>query len=108
MAEHDLNQGWHPSRFGPDDEIGAANLITPAISLEAAKLVRTGRSYPLGVPIDTHLPAFRHRSFHLYNVQPRRSGRHRQGPQQVHLQRRARQRLDRSGHAAQRHRPHRH
>ncbi|GAA3610267.1 hypothetical protein GCM10022419_114090 [Nonomuraea rosea] len=28
----------------------------------------------LGAIVDKHLPAFRHRSFHLYNVQPDEAG----------------------------------
>jgi len=65
---------WAPSKYGPDDEIGAANLLTPEITLAAMQLVKTGRSYPLAVPIDKNLPAFRHRSFNLYNVQPDEAG----------------------------------
>ncbi|WP_197435793.1 cyclase family protein [Agrobacterium vitis] len=65
---------WAPSKYGPDDEIGAANLLTPEITLAAVQLVKTGRSYPLAVPIDKNLPAFRHRSFNLYNVQPDEAG----------------------------------
>jgi hypothetical protein len=61
---------WAPSKYVSDDEIGAANLLTPEITLAAMQLVKTGRSYPLAVPIDKNLPAFRHRSFNLYNVQP--------------------------------------
>lgn len=64
------SSSWHPSRFGADDEIGAANLITPAHVLKAARLIRTGRTYPLAVPVSKELPAFRHRSFKLYNIQP--------------------------------------
>lgn len=63
-------QDWHPSKYGPADEIGAANLLTPEVTLEAVRLVKTGKVYPLAVPVDRHLPAFRHRSFRLYNVQP--------------------------------------
>ncbi|HBK46681.1 MAG TPA: polyketide cyclase [Xanthomonadaceae bacterium] len=62
--------GWHPSAYGPDDQIGAANLLTPDVVMQAVGLVKAGKTYPLAVPIDKHLPAFRHRSFHLYNVQP--------------------------------------
>jgi kynurenine formamidase len=61
---------WYPSPYGADDEIGAVNLLTPEIVLQAAKLVKTGKTYPLAVPIDKNLPAFRHRSFNLYNIQP--------------------------------------
>ncbi|WP_421407567.1 cyclase family protein [Agrobacterium tumefaciens] len=65
---------WAPSKYGPDDEIGAASLLTPEITLAAMQLVKTGRSYPLAIPIDKNLPAFRHRSFNLYNVQPDEAG----------------------------------
>lgn len=65
---------WAPSKYGPDDEIGAANLLTPEVTLAAVQLVKTGRSYPLAVPIDKNLPAFRHRSFNLYNIRPDEAG----------------------------------
>ena len=29
---------WYPSKWGPNDEIGAANYMTPATALQAAKL----------------------------------------------------------------------
>ena len=35
-------EGPFPSRWGPDDELGAANLITPAKRAEAAALVTEG------------------------------------------------------------------
>lgn len=69
-----------PSPYGAEDEIGAANLITPDTVLKAVKLVRTGKTYPLAVPIDKTLPAFRHRSFHLTNVQPGEAGGETTGP----------------------------
>jgi hypothetical protein len=31
---------WYPSRFGAGDEIGASNLLTPDVTLEAVKLVK--------------------------------------------------------------------
>ena len=71
---------WAPSKYGADDEIGAANLITPASVLKAAKLIKTGKTYPLAVAIDKHLPAFRHRSFHLTNMQPGQAGGTSTGP----------------------------
>lgn len=61
---------WTASEYGPGDEIGAANLIQPETVLDAVKLVRTGKTYALAVPVDKNLPAFRHRSFKLYNAQP--------------------------------------
>lgn len=69
-----------PSPYGADDEIGAANLLTPESVLAAVKLVKTGKTYPLAVPIDRNLPAFRHRSFQLTNVQPGEAGGVTMGP----------------------------
>jgi kynurenine formamidase len=40
------------------------------VVLNAAKLVTSGKTYALGVEINKDLPAFRHRNFKLYNVQP--------------------------------------
>ena len=64
------NRAWFPSVYGADDQIGAANLLTPERVLQAVQLVRTGRTYPLAVEINRKTPAFRHRSFKLFNVQP--------------------------------------
>lgn len=61
---------WYPSAYGTNDEIGAANLLTPEVVRQAATLVKTGKTYPLAVPVSKDLPAFRHRSFKLYNIQP--------------------------------------
>jgi kynurenine formamidase len=59
-----------PSKWGPNDEIGAANLITPESVLAAAKLVKTGKTYALGITIDSSTPAFPPRSMSLMVVQP--------------------------------------
>jgi kynurenine formamidase len=59
-----------PSRWGAADQIGNANLITPASVLEAAKLVKTGKTYPLGIVIDSNTPAFPPRNLSLQVVQP--------------------------------------
>lgn len=59
-----------PSRWGPDDEIGNANLITPASVLAASELITTGKTYPLGITIDSTTPAFEPRSMQLHVVQP--------------------------------------
>ncbi|KAA1191944.1 cyclase family protein [Pseudohalioglobus sediminis] len=59
-----------PSRWGPDDEIGNANLITAESVLAASKLVRTGKAYSLGITVDSTTPAFPPRSLDLQVVQP--------------------------------------
>ena len=38
---------WWPSKYGPEDEAGALNEITPGRILEAVRLVRRGRVYDL-------------------------------------------------------------
>jgi kynurenine formamidase len=38
-------------RWGDDDEIGALNLLTPAEVLRAARSVRSGKTFTLGLPI---------------------------------------------------------
>ncbi|MGH8080487.1 MAG: hypothetical protein ACREP7_07930, partial [Lysobacter sp.] len=70
FAQQAPKADWYPSKYGAADEIGAANLLTPEVVLRAAQLVKTGKTYPLGMEINKDLPAFRHRSFKLYNVQP--------------------------------------
>lgn len=59
-----------PSRWGADDEIGNANLITPASVLAASKLVKSGKTYSLGITIDGTTPAFPPRQMSLQVVQP--------------------------------------
>ena len=52
-------QAWWPSPYGPDDQAGALNEITPAGRVRAARLVREGRVYDLAHVLDEHVPAFR-------------------------------------------------
>ena len=61
---------WFPSRWGADDEIGAANHMTPQRIVEAAKLVKTGAVYELGITVSPTTPAFPPRDCKLYVVQP--------------------------------------
>ena len=59
-----------PSRWGADDEIGAANHVSPEQVLMAVKLVKKGQSHPLGIVVDPKMPAYPPRSFSLQVVQP--------------------------------------
>ena len=71
---------WWPSRYGPDDQLGSLNEITPAAIVAAARLVRQGRVFDLGRILDQHVPRFPGRFWqqtlvsnaHLAN--PRREG----------------------------------
>lgn len=63
-----------PSKWGAADEIGSANLVSPERTLEALKLVKRGKSMPLGIIIDNKTPAFAPRSLNLQVVQPGQAG----------------------------------
>lgn len=65
-----LAQECKPSKWGPDDQIGAANYVTPERVLAAIKLVKKGQSHPLGIVLDPKMPAFPPRSTSLQVVQP--------------------------------------
>ena len=65
-----LAQRCESSKWGPDDEIGAANYVTPEKVLAATKLVKEGQSHPLGIIVDPTMPAFPPRSISLQIVQP--------------------------------------
>ncbi len=67
-------QDCKPSKWGADDEIGAANLVTPARVLQAIKLVKQGKTHPLGIIIDSTTPAYPPRSLSLQIVQPNQQG----------------------------------
>ena len=43
-------------KWGPDDEIGAMNYITPQKIVEAARLVRQGKVFSLATPLDANGP----------------------------------------------------
>lgn len=63
-----------PSKWGADDTIGSANLITPERTLEASKLIKQGKSLPLGITIGSDTPAFPPRTLSLQVVQPNQQG----------------------------------
>jgi kynurenine formamidase len=59
---------WYPSKYGRDDTLGAINELSPAGVVAAAKLVRHGKTYALGVETGRDTPAFGARSFELFAV----------------------------------------
>ena len=72
--EHGAAHECEPSPWGADDEIGNANLISPASVLAASQLVKQGKTYSLGITIDASTPAFAPRSLSLQVVQPGQQG----------------------------------
>jgi kynurenine formamidase len=51
---HEKLRNW--GRWGPDDQIGTLNHITPADIIAAAGLIRQGKVFALGIPLDSTGP----------------------------------------------------
>jgi kynurenine formamidase len=73
-------QDWTKSKWGPDDEIGAANYMKPELVVKAAQLVKTGKTYALGFPVSSSTPAYPPRGFKITVVQPGQAGNPGLGP----------------------------
>src|ERR1700755_1044565 len=67
-------QDWTKSKWGPTDETAAANYMTPELVVKAAGLVKTGKTYALGIPVDSKTPAYPPRAFKITIVQPGQAG----------------------------------
>lgn len=74
VAGSAVAQDCKPSKWGAKDEIGNANLVTPARVKAALGLVKQGKTHPLGIVIDSSTPAFPPRSLSLEVVQPNQQG----------------------------------
>ena len=62
-------EDWYPSKYGEGDTLGAVNNLSPEGVVKAAQLVRTGKTYPLGVVTGPETPAYPPRSFSLTVLQ---------------------------------------
>jgi kynurenine formamidase len=56
---------WYPSRWGADDQRGAANRLTPAKVLEAKALIAKGTVYQLGRVYEAGMPMFGSRHYSI-------------------------------------------
>ena len=56
---------WPNSTWGPGDQAGASNWITPEKVLEAARLVKTGKVYEIGQVYEKGMPMFGQRTYAL-------------------------------------------
>lgn len=63
--ETPIGKRWWPSEWGPDDQRGAANRITPEKILEATQLIREGKLYQLGRIYESDMPLYGKRHFSL-------------------------------------------
>jgi kynurenine formamidase len=62
------------SKFGPADQIGNMNYVTPAKTLAATKLVTNGKAYRLGIETNKNTPAYGTRTFSITVIQPNQAG----------------------------------
>ncbi|WP_417813054.1 cyclase family protein [Thalassospira alkalitolerans] len=62
------------SKFGPEDQIGAANNLSADTTLAASKLISTGKVYSLGMVISRETPAFAPRGVAVTVFSPSQSG----------------------------------
>ncbi len=59
-----------PSKWGANDEIGAANYVSAERTLAAIKLVKQGQNHPLGIVVDPDMPSFAPRYMKLQIIAP--------------------------------------
>lgn len=60
---------WYPSKYGAKDTIGAANNLSPATTAAAAKLVKLGKVYALGLVTGRDTPAYPPRTYQIVVTQ---------------------------------------
>jgi kynurenine formamidase len=62
-------EDWYPSIYGADDRLGAINNLSPEKVIQAARLVKTGKTYALGVPTGPDSPAYPPRQYAMTVLQ---------------------------------------
>jgi len=62
------DEAWYPSKYGKDDTIGAVNNLSPEGVLAAAKLIKTGKTYSLGVTVGPDTPAYGTRNSQIFTM----------------------------------------
>ncbi|MDF3420131.1 cyclase family protein [Sulfitobacter sp. KE29] len=70
VAQDNTKPDWTESPWGAEDELGAANTMTPERVKSAAELVTTGKVYSLGMVVGPDTPAFAPRSLSVTVLQP--------------------------------------
>ena len=63
------SEGWYPSRYGAEDRLGAMNNLSEAKTAEAARLIKTGKTYALGQVTGKKTPAYGPRTFNMTVLQ---------------------------------------
>ncbi len=60
---------WYPSKYGAQDTLGALNNLSPKKVRSAAKLIKTGKTYALGVVTGRSTPAYPPRKYSMTILQ---------------------------------------
>ena len=60
-----VDENWWPSEFGAEDQAGAVKYITPQKRIEAARLVKQGKTATLGMPYYNGMPLVPGRTYAL-------------------------------------------
>lgn len=62
-GETPIGPEWWPSRWGPEDQAGASNMMTPENTLRAASRISDGKVYRIGRVYEAGMPLFGSRVF---------------------------------------------
>ncbi|WP_293679301.1 cyclase family protein [uncultured Phenylobacterium sp.] len=74
---------WYPSKYGANDLRGALNNLSPEGVKRAVSLVKTGKTYALGVPTGPDSPAYGDRAYRIEILQTPPAGDPPQGDNKV-------------------------
>lgn len=69
ISTANAEEAWFPSKYGADDTLGAINNLSAAKVKQAAQLIKTGKTYPLGVETGPDSPAYPPRSYSMTILQ---------------------------------------
>jgi len=69
LSSAHADENWFPSKYGAEDTLGAINNLSAAKVKQAAKLVKTGKTYALGVETGPESPAYPPRSYSMTILQ---------------------------------------
>jgi kynurenine formamidase len=61
-------EDWYPSRYGADDMLGALNQMSPEGVKQAARLVKQGKVYALGIVTGRATPAYPPRTYQIVTM----------------------------------------
>ena len=108
LAQADCKSVVAPSPFGPDDQTGATNRITPAVTKAAAAEIQTGVVTPMAYNLVDGVPLFGTRFTKTILTSCRHRARRRVRQEQAELHGGHLSQPEPCRHAYRRHGPHRH